>query len=251
MEKDVTIASAQATDLYDLMAWLHANRQQVIKISAVVLAVGAITGGYFWHKNYKETAASEALSILPPPSSAMGAPVDSIAEAQPYLKLADDYSGTAAASRALLVAGGILFDAAKFDQAGAAFERFVREYSGSPLVTQAMVGLGSSLEAQGKTADAVARFDAILKQHPSDSVIPQAKSALARLYLAQNKPDLAMRLYEEMTRANINDTWTAEASIQLQELLAKYPNLKKPAPAPGPLLAPSVQEMPLSTPTNK
>lgn len=251
MEKDVTIASAQATDLYDLLAWLHANRQKVIRISAVVLAVGAVVGGYLWYKNYKETSAAEALSILPPPSSATGAPAHNAAEAQPYLKIAEDYSGTAAASRALLVAGGILFDAGKFDQAGAAFERLVREYSGSPLLTQAMVGLGSSLEAQGKTADAVARFDAIVRQHPSDPVIPQAKSALARLYVAQNKPELAMRLYEEMTRANINDTWTAEASIQLQELLAKYPNLKKPAPAPAPALAPLPESLPLSVPTNQ
>jgi TolA-binding protein len=246
MEKDVTIP-AQPTDLYDLMAWFQANRQRVIMISALVLAAAALTGGYEWHKNYKETAAAEALSNLKPPSSATGAVADNATEAQPYLKMADDYSGTAGASRALLVAGGIFFDAGKFDQAGGAFERFLREYPDSPLASQAMVGLGSSLEAQGKTLEATSRFDSIVKQHQSDSTISQAKSALARLYVAQNKPDLALHLYEEMGRANNNDTWTAEASIQLQELLAKYPNLRKPVAPP----APPAESLPLSIPNLK
>ena len=232
MDKDVT----QSADFYRLVAWLHANRQRLIRISVAVLAVAAVITGYVLYKQHVETAASEALSLLKPPRYSEEALNINAADAEPFLKLAQERSGTRAAARALIIGGGILFDAGKFDKSQEAYEQFLREYPEDPLASQAMIGVASSLEAQGKLADATARFSDLIKRHQADATTPQAKSALARLYLAQNKPELALQYYEELARANNNDTWTSEAGIQIQELLAKYPNLRKPvAPAPAPL----------------
>ena len=228
MENEVT----QSADFFRLVAWLNANQKRVTWICAAILVVGAGIGIYIWHGNYREAQASEALSNVKLPASAEE--TLNPASAEPYLKVADEYPGTSGGGRAVLIAGGILFDAGKFDQSQALFERFLREHPDYPLATQAILGVAASLEAQGKTAEAAARYEDLIKRQPTDSTIPQAKSALARLDLAQNKPESALHLYEELARANNNDSWSAEAGIQREELLAKYPNLKKaPAPAPS------------------
>ncbi len=242
MEKDVT----QSADLYHLVAWFDANRKRVITILAVVLIVSASIGAYIWHKNYVETQAGEAISNMKQPATAEEAAAINLTAAQSYLKIADDYPGTRGGERALLIAGGILFDNGKFDQSKAAFDKFMTLYPESSLANQAQLGIAASLEAAGKNDEAAKRYDDLIKHHATDSTIPQAKSALARLYVSLNKPEQAMRLYEELAKGNNNDTWSAEAGIQLQELLAKHPELKKPVAT-----APSAVTIPSATPIVK
>jgi predicted negative regulator of RcsB-dependent stress response len=217
-------------DFYRLVAWAHARRKQLIWISVTVVAVGLIVGVYTWHKNYNESMASESLSKLKLPASSEPATATG---ADPYLKLASDYPGTRAAARALLIAGGILFDANKFKEAQSQFEKFLAEYGDFSLASQAAIGVAACLEAQGKLPEAASRYDDIVKRHSMDPTAPQAKSSLARIYVAQNKPELAFELYQQMAQANNQDSWSSEAGIQAEELLLKYPNLRKPAPAPA------------------
>src|SRR5579862_7804326 len=115
MDNDVK----HTADFYRLVAWVHARRKQIAWISAAVAAVAIVVGLFIWYKNYKETAAAETLSQLKSPFSTQAPTADSAA---PYIKLANDYPGTGAAGRALLIAGGILFDAGKFKEAQDQFE---------------------------------------------------------------------------------------------------------------------------------
>jgi TolA-binding protein len=219
-------------DFYRLVAWAHARRKQLLWISGSIVAALAIFGLYNWYTNYNETNAAEALTRLKLPLTAEAITASA---ADSFLKLANDYPGTAAAARALLTAGGINFDLGKFKEAQDQFERFIREYPDSALANQAVVGVAASLEAQGKIAEATSRYGDFVQRHGSDSAASQAKSALARLYVAQNKPDKALQYYTELSQAQIQDSWTMEAPIQAEELLEKYPELRKPkAPAPGP-----------------
>lgn len=243
MDKDANVK--HTADIYYLAAWLHANQKNVIKIGSVVLIVAAIVGGYFWHKYYVETQAANMLSAVRPPSSMQESANPTVADAQPYLKIADEYSGTRAAGRSLLLAGGLIFDAGKFDQSQQIFRRFMANYSDSPMANIALLGIAASLEAEGKNTEAASAYEDIIRRPQTDSTTSQAKSALARVDVALNKPDQAMHLYEDLARNNGNDTWSAEAGIQLQELLAKYPALKKtpaleraPAPPTTPPTAP-------------
>ena len=227
MEDDVK----HTADFYRLVAWVHARRKQLTWIGIAVVVVAAIVGFVVWHKNYNETAASEALSKLKPP---LGGESGTSSSADSYAKVAGDFPGTAAGSRALLTAGGILFEAGKFKEAQDTFDRFVGEYPESTLVNQALLGVAASLEAQGKTSEAASRYEDFIRRHGSDVTAPEAKSALARLYVAQNKPDKALQLYTELAQAGNPDSWTSEAGIQAGELLQKYPELRKPKmPEPG------------------
>jgi TolA-binding protein len=229
MEDDVK----RTADFYRLVAWFHARRKQLTRIGIAVAAVAAVAGFMVWHKNYNETAASEALAKLKPPLSGES-PAASAAD--PCIKVANDFPGTAAGARALLTAGGILFDVARFKDAQDTFDRFVREYPDSTLVNQAVLGVAASLEAQGKLAEATSRYEDFIRRHGTDVHAPEAKSALARLYVAQNKPDKAFQLYTELAQVGNQDSWSAEAGIQAGELLRKYPELGKPKmPESGPL----------------
>src|SRR5579872_3841225 len=229
MDTEVT----QSADLFQLVAWLHANRKRLISILVVVVVLGAAIGLYVWNKKRTETEASEALSEVKPPvsnTSGTASQAPSPAAAEPYLKVAGQYPGTSGDAHALLLGAVTLFDAGKFADAQAQFEKYTREYPDSPLILQARVGVAASLEAQGKIADATARYKELTDRYPGAPIIFQAKSALARLYEAQNKPDLALRLYEELARGNNNDSWSSEAGIQREELLEKHPNLRPPPP---------------------
>jgi predicted negative regulator of RcsB-dependent stress response len=233
MDKDAN----QTADLYFIAAWFETNRKRVITITAIVAAVGAIIGGYFWYQAARETSAAEALSNIPQPATAAEAAMP--ASAQPYLQIADQYSGTTAAARALLIAGRIQFEAGKFDDARATFEKFMGQYSTTPWANEAQLGVAASLEAGGKLQEATAHYEDIVKRHQADSTTPQAKSALARCYVAEKKPELALQQYQDLVKANNNDTWSAEANIQIEELLAQNPGLRKAAPVPVPAPATS------------
>ena len=114
-----------------MAAWAHKNRKRLITIAVIVVAVAVIFGGYYLYENGRETAASEALSDLKQPMTPAKRRATAV-RAQPYLKVADEYSGTSAAARALLIGGGIMFDAGKFDQAKAEFDKFLGQYPEQP-----------------------------------------------------------------------------------------------------------------------
>ena len=214
-------------DVYDLVAWAHAHRKRLIVIAAGVLALGATIGIYVWRNNAREADANGALSLLPIPATVRTA--DAATVAGQYAQLADTYANTSAGARAMLIGGGLYFDAGEPAKAQALFERYLHEHADYPLTTQALVGLAACLDAEGKTADAISRYEEFLRTHPTDSAAAQVKAALARLYAAQNKPDRALHLYQDLFSLN-NSSWASEAQIQAAELLGSNPDLRKPPP---------------------
>jgi len=232
-------------DLYNLIGWLHTNRKQLIGFVSVILVVGAAAGLWFWNKSQHEVAAGEALSNVKLPADALEHPTPALAE--PYLKVANEYPGTSGGARALLMAGGVLFEAGNYTEAQSQFDRFLRDYPGNPMANEALLGVASSLEGQGKTNDAIARYDDLINHHVSDTTSPQAKAALAGLYATGGKPEQALHLYEDLMRNYNNSTWGEEASIGREDLLAKYPALAKAPAINTAAVAPAVT-MPPSVP---
>ena len=143
----------------------------------VVLAVAAIVGFVAWRHTEKETASGEALSNAAADQMVAG-PAGQAGAANVYLKVAEKYPGSAAGARALLMAGGSLFEEGKYDQAKSLFERFPREYSDSPLTGEALLGIAACLEAQGKIPEATTAYKTLYERHPNDSVVPQANQGL-------------------------------------------------------------------------
>ena len=90
------------TDVYDLLAWLETNKKRVATVALILVLIGFAIATLRYLKQQKEEKASDALFALkhtltpqtnvPPP------------QASALLKVAQDYSGTAAAERARIFA---------------------------------------------------------------------------------------------------------------------------------------------------
>jgi outer membrane protein assembly factor BamD (BamD/ComL family) len=226
--------TAMSADFFRWVAWAHARRKQLTWYGVGVLVVALAIGLYFWNRDRREEAASVELSSL-----RMFVRPNEVEDPAGYLKVANDYSGTRGGARALLAAAAILFEKGQYTDAQANFERFLSQYSDSPMASGALIGIAACMAGEGKTQEAATRYKDFIDRHPDDPVLSEARSALARLYVALNKPELALRVYEDMVKARSNDSWTEEASLQGQELLRKYPNLRTPPPTAA-LPAPAV-----------
>ena len=244
--------TSQSSRFYEFLAWVELNKKNL------AIAAGAIVAlcfGYFiyqWHSNEQEAAANQALSaIRSTPSSAAMLPEP---KAQEYLKVANEFSGTAAGERALLMAAADLYAQGKYQEAQAQFERFLKNHSQSPLTPQAVYGVAACLDALNKVDEALAKYQDIMARYPSEPIAGQAKLAMGRLYEAKNQPELALKTYEDLTKGNVPSVWSAEARTLRETLLQNHPNLVPTnAPTTGAGNLPGAQSIsiPLSTLTNQ
>jgi TolA-binding protein len=215
MESDAT----ESALLYKLWAFGERNKKQLLwgLIALVVVGLGVA----FWlaHQSELQNDASDALSKLTNQGLSSRA-----AEPTPeaLLKVAADYANTAAGQRALLLGAADLFDAGKYDEAQAQFQKFLKDYSDSPLMAQAALGSAACLDAQGKTNDAASAYQSVIDRYPTQNVVPQARLSLARLLEAQGKVKEARSNLEEILHSSAG-TITSEAAAHLQELNRAHP----------------------------
>ena len=203
-------------------AWFEANKKQALMGAGAVVVVGLIVSFYLYRQGEQDVAASEALSNVEVPH--MNNPRG---EESPdaYLKVAAEYPKSRAASRALLLAAGSLFQEGKYPEAKTQFERFTREFGPSPFMGQALLGIAACLDAQGKTDEAIAGYKNLVDHHPGENTVSQARFALGRLYEAKNEPEKARNQFEEVARENPYGSIGSEAGMRLEELNVKYPKL--------------------------
>jgi len=238
MEAETTqsqAAQSQSFDVYKILAWLHANRKQVVIGLAALLVVGAGTGIYVWKKGQREADATEQMFALP---SVFGANEKAARPtAEGFLNVAQEFQGTSAGEQSQLLAASVFFTEGKYPEAYNEFTKFLTEHAQSALAPQANVGIAASLEAQGKTAEAIQKYQDIISRYPGENVVGSSKLTLASLYEAQNKPGQALEIYDQLIKgatANQYDPWASEAKGRKDILLEKHPELNKPvASAPA------------------
>lgn len=213
-----------------LLTWFDKNKRQLLIGGSAAIVVGIVAGFYVWRQNQVQTDASEALSKI---SSAAYAGGTQTGVTESLLKLANDYPGTDAARRALLLAAGNHFTEGKYKEAQTQFEKFLRDYRDSSFASQALLGVASCKDAQGMVAEATAGYKDIVDHHASESVAPHARFALGRLYETQGKPEFARDLYQVVQQSDPNGALGAEAGMRLAELFSKHPNLIPASPTPA------------------
>src|SRR4051812_47561663 len=109
-----------------LLAWFETNKKQALWGAVILVAGGLIIGFMLWRKSEKEIEAGEALSAVSVPYSSGAVRTGSGADS--YLKVANNFPHTKAATRALLLAAGDEFAQGHFDRAKTLFEQFRREH---------------------------------------------------------------------------------------------------------------------------
>jgi predicted negative regulator of RcsB-dependent stress response len=236
--------ATQTLSIYDVLGWLDANKRGLIIGAIAIVVIGFAVAAYEWRKDQTELAASDALLGLQ--ASLNPRHASSQPSATALLKVAQDYPGTTAGERAMLLAAGTLFTDGKYPEAQEEFSKFVRERPQSPFAATAAYGVAACLEAEGKKEEALAAYQNLSVRFPNASVLDDSKLAIARIYQSKKQPEMALRIYDELARGGAMGGSASEAMMRKQELLSKYPNL---APTNAPAAA-SVKTIPVLKSTN-
>jgi predicted negative regulator of RcsB-dependent stress response len=218
--------STEPTLGIQLQTWVEVNKKKLI-IGVLGVGVAIFLGVMLYnYQAEKEARASQALSDIKLPASPMQ-PVPP-GTADQLLKFADEYRGSKAAPRALLMSASLAFTEGNYAEAEKRFARVAQEYPSSLWLSEAAYGVAASLDAGGKTNEAIAKYEEIRKRYASSPVIDQTKLALARLY-EKSKPEEAFRLYDEIMKANPAQYSGIgnEAGMNLEDLLKQHPELAK------------------------
>ena len=252
-----TPRAKRESDIYDLLAWVETNRMKVLGgfIVLTLIGFGIATARYM--REQKEVQASGELlalraTLMPNTNTA---PV----QASALTKVAQEFSGTAAAERARLLAATTLFSEGKYAEAEAAFKAFQNDFQNSAWRPTAAYGIATAQEAQNKP-EAVASYQSVATSFPKSAVADDAKLALARIHEQKNQPADALRLYNELLTpragAQPGEPPNRTASERKEALLRAHPELNtntNAAPvttsAPGVFPAPGAENATLQIPT--
>jgi len=222
--------SDQQTDgagMIEFLAWLEVNKRRLAIGALIVLAVGFGIYVYNYMAEQKENKASAALIELRPPlgNSTNEPPVP----AASFLKVAEEYPGTPAAQRAILLAAGSYFTDGKYSEAQAQFQRLIKEHPSSEWAADAAYGVAASLESEGKRDEALQAYDHVTKAYGNSAVVNDARMAMARIYEAKNQPAEALKLYDEVSHGSVASMRGQDAVMARSQLLKKHPELERTA----------------------
>ena len=219
----------ETTTLYllKLWQWVEANKNRLIGGAAVIAVAIFLISFYSYQRGQKEIAAGEALTKLAVTPGGL--------TPEACLKIAGDFPGTVTGQRALLRGASLLFEAGRYPEAQANFQKFLDSHLGSVLAGQAALGVATCLDVQGKPA--ATEFRAVVNNYSDPGIVGAAKFALGRFAEAQGKLSEAVGLFEDAARLNPSSTLGYEAGMHVLDLRDKI-STTTPAPAPAPAPVP-------------
>jgi predicted negative regulator of RcsB-dependent stress response len=228
--------------MIEALTWFEVNKKRLAIgfVALLVIGFGVYVVNYM--SDQKEKKASSALIALNPATASTNDPP---VPATAYLKVTEDYAGTAGAERALLLAASAYFTEGKYSEAQNTFNRLLTEKPGSKWAPDAAFGVAASLESQGKRDEALSAYDLVARQYKTSAVADEARLAMARIYEAKNQPGDALKQYEELTQGGMSMR-AQDAMMRRMELLRKHPELEKPLTN-----APALSGLPMSAMTNR
>ena len=220
---------AAATYFFKAWDWVEKNSKTVIIGAAIAVVAVIVVCYYFYHQNEMEAVAGQALTqflVSTPPNSDPNQMSDS------YLKIANDYPGTQAGNRALMLSAGTLYGAGKYPEAQTQFQKYLDTNPGGPLAGTAALGVAASLDAEGKTSAAAGAYQHVISSYSDVNAVDSAKFALARIDEQAGKLSDAAKLYQDVIRDNANSLLGSEAALRLAQLRSRIPattNANSPA----------------------
>lgn len=222
--------------MFDILAWFEINKKRLIIGATASVIAGFAIYTWNWQRQQTELRASDALlRLFPVNPPANAAPP----KADDFLKVATEFGGTHAASRALLLAAGTLFKEKRYSDARKQFELFTSHYGSSPFASDAAYGAAVAIEAQNMTNEAFTAYQQVFARYPGTSAADQAKLAVARIYESRNQPEPAIKLYDDLSKAGLNSPWATEATQRRSRLFGLHPHLLPAAKSPSSTNAPA------------
>ena len=220
----------QTDRMLQFLTWVEVNKQRLLYGAVGALVLGLAVYVFNYTRQQRELDANAALFALDKlPEGREKAPPTPAAD---YLKVADQYSGTRAAERALLLGAGSLFSEKNYDEARAKFEQFLRDHTASPSASTAAYGIAACLDAKNDVDKAMEAYQRVIGGYATAPEATQAKLALAILHETKGQPDAALKIYDDILRPRQPSVWNSEATMRRELLLAKHPALATPVVLP-------------------
>jgi TolA-binding protein len=213
-----------------------ANRDRVIVITLIAVAVVAVVGGYFWWRRSTNQRASAELAIglsisqapITPPSTLPtattrattyeSAAARSEAALKQFDRTAADYPSTDAGLAARYHAGLELVSLGRMADAERAFQDVIDRGGSSIYATSARLGLAETLAAQGKHDEAIRRFTDLAADRDGSLPIDGVLMQLARTSEKAGKKDDARAAYRRVVDEFPDSAYAQEARQQLTTL---------------------------------
>ena len=216
--------STESTASVEFLAWLEVNKKRVIIAAVAIGAVAGVLALYRYHQNEVEAQANQALFKIQAAAESAG-PDKKSPDAAGLIKVADEFKGTSAGSRARLLAAGALFEGGKYAESRAQFENYLQQDPSSTFASTAAYGIAASLDAEGKAPEAIAAYQNVVARYGTSAAATQAKLALAGLNEGRKDFTQALRLYGELTGTTAQTAWSMEAMQRREALLREHPEL--------------------------
>ncbi|HEX5398754.1 MAG TPA: tetratricopeptide repeat protein [Verrucomicrobiae bacterium] len=194
-------------------SWVEANRKWLIACAAAAAVVALVVWFMVNQHEARQVAAGQAMTQAMLSSS--GQPADA------YMKVAAAYPGTLAGQRALLQSAAAMFEAGRYPDAQAQFQKYVDVHPDGEFVGQALLGVAACLDSQGKSDQAASAYQKVISNASDTTATSAAKFGLARIDEAQGRFNDAMVLYQDV--ASVNTPFASEAAMRLMELKNKMP----------------------------
>lgn len=221
--------SEESPGLMEFLTWLETHKQKLIGGGIVALVIGSAVYVANWSSEQKEQAAGSALyevQLKEGEEEEANQP-----SSQDYVAIVDEYAGSSAAERSLLLAARADFLAGDYDQAREKFERFQTEFDSSEFISSALYGVAASYDAAGRSAEAKGAFQAVLNRFANTAVAAQAKLALASIHESDGELSEALVLYDDVNRPGVPVAYSSRAAARREKLFDKNPELR-PEPEP-------------------
>ena len=220
-----------------LQGWLEQNKKRILMVGCGVLVAILALVAYANLRAQNEVKAAEAISEVRADRLPDGSVNPGTGES--YVNIANEYAGTKAAARALLLAAGSFYSQGSYAESQARFEEFLNRYPDHSMASQALLGVAANLDAQKNNPLAIAKYEEVRRLYPSQPASDIAHLALARLYEADNRWEDAYAIYEEIVTTHSGSGMGAEAGMRLEDLKERHPELVKTNAAPmSALIAP-------------
>jgi len=222
--------------LYELWGWYLTNRKRVHTWAIIIFVVGVSIAYAIWSSGQKQINANTALFRLDRPLSAV---TSGKVSGDEFLKVANQYKGTAAAERAYIDAAAAYFNAGEYQKANDTFAAFKKEYSSSDYISTADFGLAVCLDALGMEDKALAEYDNVIVKYPM--LAGKANLSKAQIYIDKGDNKKAYEVYQEMTKGPGMNGYASQAYALMRQLQTQDPSvLEKPEePKPAVTAAPA------------
>jgi len=206
--------------VYDVWAWLLANRKRVLAGAVAVGLAGGALAIASHQRGQRELAAGDALLLLQLKGEGK-------AKASEFNDVAGRFKGTAAAERALVLGAAALFTEGRYSDAKSKFHDYLAAHPNGQFRPTAMLGIAACDDAANDPDKAASGYEQVISAYPNDPISAQARFALALLMESRDLPK-AHKLYDEVSKMQ-GTAFSNEARAKLEELTEKHPELKPPA----------------------